>query len=545
MSHLRLVPAFFVICSFVGIWHALPLLSVVFDEQYFVGGVLRAIEMKSIVPLPGDLPYGTITFYLNYVLQLPYLFILLVWHGFSAIDLKTYLIIHPEVAYFVPRLLSACVATGIAILYDRFLRSEGLSVAHRFASLSVIFATVVSTVTLHTGKMWVLSTALAAASALCTYVALKHSAESVPVPRFGPIFFAIVLAFAAFANFPLYGIFLINIPILFIASRHDALQKRALLTGLLGGGLLFLAVLAANIENIYALVVSTLTNEIFRSWGSEVSGADTFSFFTSLGFHAQQVFVAFPLVILVLAMAAAARAIENKRLFFFSIGYASLYFLTIAMVVPHVSDTGRVLHYLFPLAFFFSGAIVSITFTKMRLVLWGFCCVQTIALVYILYLLSVPTTYNVAARYVVQDFNQDDALIINDVVELDLPLNKRTANLLHDEVCESKCQYWRASVEDADFTSAVLTKLGERGSVDLSQYSRVLLVTDKVPDEACAPKPTISFRGGSSDGTYADVEYNLGHYLHVDFWRLSRLGKNLKLYELTRTCAADVLGATE
>ena len=68
-----LMLAFFALGSFVGIWHALPMLNVILDEQYFVGGVLRAIEAKSILPLATDVPYGTITFYLNYALQIPFL----------------------------------------------------------------------------------------------------------------------------------------------------------------------------------------------------------------------------------------------------------------------------------------------------------------------------------------------------------------------------------------------------------------------------------------------------------------------------------------
>src|SRR3989338_6303356 len=151
LSPQGLVLAFFILGSFIGIWHALPMLNVILDEQYFVGGVLRAIEAKSILPLATDVPYGTITFYLNYALQIPFLITLLAWKGFSIVSLKTYLVLHPETAYLVPRLLSAIVASVVALAYDRFLRSEGLSLVQRFAVLSVIFSTVIATVTLHTG----------------------------------------------------------------------------------------------------------------------------------------------------------------------------------------------------------------------------------------------------------------------------------------------------------------------------------------------------------------------------------------------------------
>ena len=153
LSPQGLVLAFFILGSFIGIWHALPMLNVILDEQYFVGGVLRAIEVKSLLPLASEVPYGTITFYLNYLLQIPFLLALFAWKGFSIVALKTYLVLNPEIAYLVPRFLSAILASLVAILYDRFLRSEGLPLLHRFAVLSVIFCTVIRSAPLPTLKI--------------------------------------------------------------------------------------------------------------------------------------------------------------------------------------------------------------------------------------------------------------------------------------------------------------------------------------------------------------------------------------------------------
>src|SRR3989344_9116811 len=222
-----LMLAFFALGSFVGIWHALPMLNVILDEQYFVGGVLRAIEMKSILPLATDVPYGTVTFYLNYVLQIPFLVILLAWKGFSIVSLKAYLVLHPETAYLVPRLLSAMLASAVALAYDRFLRSEGLPLVQRFAVLSVIFSTVIATVTLHTGKVWVLSSVLVGISALCTYLALRAHIRGAQEPVYGPTFWSIICAFVALANFPLVGVFLINIRLIFFVFCNDAVRFRS------------------------------------------------------------------------------------------------------------------------------------------------------------------------------------------------------------------------------------------------------------------------------------------------------------------------------
>jgi len=541
LSPQGLVLAFFILGSFIGIWHALPMLNVILDEQYFVGGVLRAIEVKSLLPLASEVPYGTITFYLNYLLQIPFLLALFAWKGFSIVALKTYLVLNPEIAYLVPRFLSAILASLVAILYDRFLRSEGLPLLHRFAVLSVIFCTVIGAATLHTGKMWVLSTILAAASALCTYVALKHLTEGSPGSKHRPIFFGIVLAFAAWANFPFYGIFLINVPILLYAFRNDAIRLRAAGKAIFAGGIVFLAVVAVNFHNIYTLVVNTLTNEVFRSWSGGTSALSVSSLFTSLVFHAEQVLVAFPLVVVVLAIAVGVRAIQNKLLFRLSVSYAGLYFLAIVGVVPQISDLGRVLHYLFPLAFFFAGALASVAYEKMRTVLWGFGALQVVVFLYTLYLLSVPTTFNKAATYIEQNFNQENILIINEVVELNLPLNKETSKFLRDDTCASKCQYWRSSAENADFAPAMMTKLSKRDAVDDVSYDRVFLVTDTRPTDACVSEPIMTFESGASDANYVNVEYNLGNYFVTDFWHLSRLGKNLRMYELSKQCAATIL----
>ena len=539
----RLMLAFLIVGSFVGIWHALPLLTVIFDEQYFVGGVLRAIEARSGVPLPGDVPYGTITFYLNYALQIPFLLILFVWKGFSLVSLKIYLVLHPETSYFVPRFLSAVIMSIFAIGYDRYLRSEGLALVQRFAVLSVIFCTVISTATLHTGKMWVLSTVLSSASALYTYIAFRNHSEGRPEPKYGPIFWAIACAFVSLANFPLSLIFLINIPIFLYLFRHDAVRLRAIVRATSIGAGVLLAAVAANWQNYYAEV----TRHISETLGAHIqlsgeSAQVTHSYVTSFFVHAEQLIVAFPLVIAVVVIALVTHSVRDKLLFRLAIGYSCMYFIAIAIIKPDLIDVGNMLHYLYPLAFFFSGMLAAIDYKKMRHVLWGFCGLQVVVFVYTLYLLSVPTTYNQAAVYIEENFVNEHALFINEIVELSLPLNKETSSLLGDWVCGSKCQYWRSSSEDSDFKPLVITPFqGKTGKVDLSSYSRVFLITGAHPVEMCATdEPIVTFQSGYSDASFVSIQDNLGNYLSADFWRLHRLGKNIRIYELTKKCAESI-----
>ncbi len=536
----HLVLAFFVVGSFIGIWHALPMLNVILDEQYFVGGVLRAIEMKSVLPPVGGVPYGTVTFYLNYVLQIPFLAILLAWKGFNIVSLETYLILHPEIAYLVPRLLSAMIATIVALVYDRFLRSEGLPLPQRFAVLSVMFMTVIASVTFHTGKVWVLSSVLAGTSALCTYLALKAHIRGAQEPVYGPIFWSIVSAFVALANFPLAGVFLVNIPILLYIFRNDTVRFRAVTRAILTGVFVFTVVLATNVRNIYSLVIHIFTDfNPILSGGTSAQALTPFS--ESFFFHFEQTLVAFPFVIAVIVIAVLTRAIQNKLLFWVSFGYAGLYFLTISLVATWFDDLGGELHYLFPLAFFSSGMIAAIAYKKMRLIVWGFCVLQTLVFFYTLYLLSVPTTFNQVDAFVEQNFRTEHVLIINTVVELSLPLNKETALLQSDEHCGSKCLYWRSATLESDFIPVVVTSQSQIDKVNAASYSRVLLITDQRPVTSCVSEPLKTFQSGASDERYVSVEYNLGHYFVPDFWHLSRLGKNLTLYEISKECAARLL----
>src|SRR6185369_15890477 len=140
----RLVLALFVVGSFIGIWHALPMTNVVADEQYFVGGVLRALEAHSVLPLWGDVPYGTITFYLNYLLEIPLLTVLFAFKGFHLSGLMNFLVLHPWVNYLVPRFVSAVVLSIFLWFVNRFLREEGVELPVRIAAFATLFCTIIS-----------------------------------------------------------------------------------------------------------------------------------------------------------------------------------------------------------------------------------------------------------------------------------------------------------------------------------------------------------------------------------------------------------------
>ncbi len=535
----RLMLAFFVGGSFIGIWHALPMLTVIADEQYYVGGVLRALEAGTVLPPLGDVPYGTLTFYLNYIIQVPLLLLLFAWKGFHILALKEFLIFHPEVSYIVPRLLSAVLASITAVAYDRFLRAEGVPLPHRFAALAALFFTILPAVVFHTGKMWVLSTVLVFASFLFLYRALQLRGTD-PHKAAQSGFWSICVDFLAFANFPLAGVFLVsNILVLAYVFRMDRKRMYTLGRGVLVGGGVLLAVLIINHQNIYYQVA-----DIFTNYHPLVTGEDlvTPPLSASFFFHIKQVAVAFPALLMLLLFAISVRAIQNKLLFWLSACYASLYVVTLVFLVTWYSSVGELLRYVFPLGFFFSTMIAALEYKKMRGALWAFCAVQVPLYLYVLYLLSVPTTFNLASNYIFEHYRGERVLIYNDVVELTLPQNKQSALLMEDKFCGSKCRYVRTASTAEDFMPVVVTFQSELSKVDGGDFSSILWVSGRALEGSCAGisvqagVPVASFQSGASDENYLSIEHNLGNYLVSDFWYLSRLGKNIYIYKVSEQC---------
>src|SRR3989344_3493488 len=120
----KLVLIFLALSFFVGIWHAFPMLNVVADEMYFVGGVLRAMEHKTILPVAADVPYATLTYFLNYILIALYLLALLPFFKFNLAELKFTLVQAPEIVYWLPRLLSVLLALVFLSLFYQWFKKE-------------------------------------------------------------------------------------------------------------------------------------------------------------------------------------------------------------------------------------------------------------------------------------------------------------------------------------------------------------------------------------------------------------------------------------
>ncbi len=514
--------------SLLGIWHALPLVTVIADEMYYVGGVFRALEALSPFPLPGDVPYGTITFFLNYLLQLPLIAGLLVSTGFDIGALKELLIVHPEVAYIVPRLAGALCAIGFGIFFNRFLRQQGVGRLGRMSALSALFCTVLPAVIFHTGKMWVLSFALVAVSLLYAYRAVGRFKSGGALA--GSLYVSVIAAFLATANVLFAGLSLAVIPFLAYVLRRNWAHLWTLGKAVLAGVALFGLFLAVNFHNVTSLVALVL-----NQYDVPAEAVDA-GIGLSLALHSYQLVAAFPLVLLLMLAAIGARALKHKTLFLLSGAYALVYFAFVAFSATWYTDASLYWRYMFPFGFFFACMLASFSYEGyLKKLLVFFLVLQACVYLYLLYLLCVPTTQNLAREYLIDAYGSKAVLIYDGGQATELPLNAISAAALKEEFCGSKCQYLKEHPAASGFAPFVLS---DQSVIPESLPSTVVVVGPRL-SLACAGNPAATFQSGARDEQFVAIEHNLGNYLLPDFWRLGRLGQNLYIYELTSACFAE------
>ncbi|KND50754.1 MAG: hypothetical protein ABA06_04690 [Parcubacteria bacterium C7867-001] len=517
-----------VLISCIGWWHAFPLVNVIADEQYYVGGSLRALEAKSLVPLMGDVPYGTVTFYLTYALMLPFLAVMfLVSHG-SVDMLRQTLVLAPELAYLVPRVVSVVIAVAFAWFLNRFLKEERVSLTARLASLSTLFMTALPLVIFHTGKMWVLSFVAVAVAILYAYRSIRKAREGDDAGACRALYPCGAAAAIASGNFLFAGIAYLCVPILIAYLPRTRTYLRAGVRALLLSVALLAVVFLLNGENIVSLVAL-----VFSDYHPLV-GATKLSFLESFNLHAVQAVSAYPLALALIAIALFRRNLEHTLLFIVSILFAGAYLVVLSFLATWYADPGLYLRYMFPFGFFLALAVAAFSFERLHLPAFAFIGMQCVVCAYTLMLLSVPTTYNLARTYVINEYRSEQALVYEDVVELDLPMNSETARTTQEQFCGSKCAYLRTH-ELSTFTPVTESWQSTPDAIAPSAYAHRYVIID-TPSLACGESPIASFVGGGRDDHPVTIERNLGSYFAPDFWRLMRLGQNLYLYKVSPEC---------
>ena len=504
---------------FVGIWHGLPQLTIIADENYFVGGVLRAMENKTILPAPDDVPYGTLTYFFSYVAIAFYLVILSPFFGFNLDALKSFLIQSPEFVYIIPRALSAIFAMGYLYFIYKLLKREVDDRGVRTVFLILLFTNMLTVLILHTGKMWVLSTLLAVMSFYYLYQTIMANDE-ISAKRHS--LKSIVLGFLAAANFPLNAIFLINIPVLLIWFRKNKKLLGKLVLFSLIGLIIYAGITALNFTSVKNQVISIFTN---YNPVLDTNTAPEASVLQSFGAQLTKIFAFFPLLLAMLPFGIA-RRVKNKKLLVISLVYFLTYFISISVVANWATDLYSYTRYSFPLVFFIFFIILSFNYSFSRW-FYGVAAISVLYFVFTIYYLAAPTTYNLAEIYVAQNLNKENAVVVNEIWTLQLPKNKASYELNQEYFCASKCQNVIANDLYSDIKPLIIDKHTQE-TFELPKDKTIYYLKNELQDEKNY-KLLASF---SNDvGLHFGVEGRMANYFDWDLFLAKHFGSNIYIYE--------------
>lgn len=516
------VVALFGASFFVGVWYALPMVNTITDVWAFGGGVLRAMEAHTLLPGYG-VSYGTVSFYQNYIAMAVALFLALPLYGFDIAALKSTLVLNPSYSLLVPRIVSALTAVAVLALVYRFLKVHVHDAWWRLALLMLVFGNVLTALLTRSGKMWILSIGLVVISFIYLYRALTEEREAGVPGKLAAT--SVITAFLATANFSFAGLFLVNIPILFLAFPRTFESLKRLAYSVAGGAALLLLFFALNAENTVTQL-SEFIVPMLDPAARAISGSfSRLTFFESLMVNSRQAVEAFPLILLALVFALWG-GMRDRLLAYLSLAYLSLYILAVAFIFRTDHGLSLNVRHIFPLCFFLLFFIAAYK-PPARLVAGAFFAVGLLVYLYTLFLFSAPATYNAATDFIVDRYREAPIRIDEHIFELTLPTNKASYALFASSSCGSACTHMRAMERDIAFQPTVVTRDSDPVLVADLALPDVIVVEQEIAD--CTPLAL--FGSGVADDEVFDIDINLGRMLLPSFYSLERLGKNIYVYD--------------
>ena len=509
----------------VGLWHGFPFTNVVADEMFFAGGSLRAMENYSVLPMALDVPYGTLTYYLSYIVIGIGLAILSVFYTFDLEAVKFLIIQNPFIAYGLARLVSFTLALFCLFAANSILKRYVADYRNRLLIIILLFTNILVNIVFHTNKVWVLSTTLLLVS-LYFVVRVFETEENSNKKRF--IWCAIISAFLSFANFPLMGMTLVSIPLILYKYRNNREFLMTIIKATLFGAVIFGLLVASNFSGIKSQVYSI----IFDYTISPNALAHNASIPFSAYLHLKKVIVMFPLLIILLAYAYIRGKVKHRQVFLISGFYLVLYIVLLTVVDRWSLVDKAALRYSFPIPFLMAFLISSLDFPFRKALLIP----ATISVIYLLptlYFLSVPTTSHLAVDFVRTELSSDPKAVIWNKVGADTPIpqNKLSYELFLEGKCGSLCRATLKYDLEKDFKPVtaldVHTDLGRLEEVmkDASVYY-VLRAASSTPDLV----EVSSFTGPVVDLNYYSAD-NSGSYFDPAYLMLKRFGPNIYIYK--------------
>lgn len=509
----------------IGIWHGFPFTNVVADEMFFSGSVLRSIENYSILPLPLDVPYGTITFYISYLFISIGLLFISVFFLFDLSLLKLFIIDNPFIIYEIARLVSFCVAVISLFGINHFLKQYIADYRTRLTLLVLLFTNILVNIVFHTSKVWVLSTALQVAS---FYFLVRVFDEPAEEKKKKYIWLCIIFAFLSFANFPLMGMNLIAIPIILYKYWSNQNIRRTLLRSALFGSIVFLALVLSNFSGVKSQVYSI----IFDYTLSPRALIHNASIGLSTYLHLKKILVMFPLLLILLAYAIFRGKIKHRNLFFLSSFYLLLYVGLLIFIDRWSLVDKAALRYSFPVPFFLTFLIASFDIEWRKIFLLPV-VISIIYLVPTLYFLSVPTTSHQAVSFIKTNFSADSEAVFFNLVGADTPIpqNKLSYELFKKEACGSLCQATIKYDLDKDFKPlTVLDAHTDEEKLREIIKNRAKYLVLRQTSSTPSLLEIASFKGPVVDLNYYSAD-NSGSYFDLSYFKLKRFGPNIYIYE--------------
>lgn len=524
MTHEDYAVALFGASFFVGVWYAFPMVNTITDVWAFGGGVLRAIEAHTLLPGYG-VAYGTLSFYQNYAAMLVALAAGYAATGFDAEALKTLLILNPSLSLLVPRIVSALTSVVLLIVAYRFLKAQVEDAWWRFALLALTFGSVLITLLVRSGKMWMLSLLLIVVSFICLYLALTRERASGKLGWLS--FVSVMTAFLAAANFLFAGLFLVNIPILLFAFWGTPGVWKRLAGTVAAGAAVFLAFFALNAANIVGQS-SGFVMQFIDPGSAEQSVRASLTFLESFAVNARQAIESFPLLLLALA-AALYGGIRDKTLFSLAALYGALYIVAVSVVFRADDGLALNIRHAAPLGFFLMFMLAACAPPR-RFVSGAFAALGLAAYAHAVVLLSVPTTYNAAYDFIEETYAAEDLRIDERIFELTLPMNKASYALFAPGACGSTCLHMKALDADIGFRPVVVTAETDPAALATLRDADLLVLEREMP--GC---PAVAHFGQGLPDAF-DIDINLGRMLLPSYYQLAQLGKDIYLYD-ARSCA--------
>ncbi|MBI3291177.1 glycosyltransferase [Candidatus Falkowbacteria bacterium] len=516
---------FLVVSFFIGIWHAFPLLKVIGDEMYFVGGVLRAMENLTIMPAPDDVPYGTVTYYLNYFLIAVVLAIFLPFFGFSVSGLKEFLVQSPELLYFVPRLLSVSLSIGLLILFGKIFKKEFGDYRVRIFLMLLLFTNMITVLFLHTGKMWVSSVFFVLLSFYYLYRSLIYKddfTQKALVSR--GIFLSVLFSFLALVNFPMNAFSLVNIPVILwvFKGRRDILKKT--FNYIAVSSAVFILIALSNFEGIKNQLISIFVDydPVVGNITDQVPGLGLFG---ALLINIKKLIVFFPLFLLTLLLVVRDK-IKNIYLFWLGVLYFFGYWLALVAVGTWSNDIYEYIRRLLPIGFLLTLIIAGFNI-KFKKVFYIFILISLVYFGLTLYYLALPTTYNLGSDWIIKNLNKEKITLINEVRDLDLPKNKESYLIVQPYYCSSKCENVISGDLNQGFKPLIVDKYTKE-DYQISAEREIYYISLEQKDGA-------NFElwreiNNGVEHTYS-LDGRMANYFDWEFFKIKNFGPDIYIYK--------------